>query len=98
MVCLRITAAGVPYPSDIWYKFSKLTEKCEGKFELDFANMFIYHWMLSVDILQHKKKYWCWRVTYVNVGAAYWVRFVSNDTNEAPSVAVVEQFGTVRIS
>jgi len=83
LVWLRITAAGVPYPSDIWYKCSKFIEKCEGKFELNFVNMFIYHWMLSVDILQHKKKYWYWKVTYVNIDAAYWVCFLSNDTYEA---------------
>jgi len=42
LVCLRITA-NVPYPSDIWYKCRKFIEKCEGKFELNFVNMFIYH-------------------------------------------------------
>lgn len=42
-VYLRITAVSVPYPSDIWYKCRKLIEKCEGKFELNFVNVFIYH-------------------------------------------------------
>ena len=30
-----------------------------------------------------KKKYWYGRVTYVNVGATFWVVFVSNDVYEA---------------